>query len=123
MTIDTLRMIFFSPTGTTKKILHNIAKGINLPVTESIDLTQSQPETNHLEGDVLTLISVPVYTGRVPLQAIERIQQLKAENTPTVIVVVYGNRAYEDAVIELRNEVTELGFTPICGGAFISEHS
>ncbi len=123
MTIDTLRTIFFSPTGTTKKIINTIANGINLPVKESIDLTQSQPEINHLEDNVLTLIGVPVYAGRVPLQAIERLQQLKAENTPTVIVIVYGNRAYEDALIELRNELTELGFTPICGGAFISEHS
>lgn len=123
MTIDTLRTIFFSPTGTTRKIINSIAKGINLPVKESIDLTQSLPGTNHLEGNVLTLIGVPVYSGRVPLQAIERLQQLKAENTPAVIVVVYGNRAYEDALIELKNELTKLGFTPISGGAFISEHS
>ena len=35
----------------------------------------------------------------------------------------YGNRAYEDALLELRDVVTRAGFKPIAAGAFIGEHS
>ena len=38
-------------------------------------------------------------------------------------MVVYGNRDFEDALIELRDIAEELGFIPVAGGAFIGEHS
>lgn len=37
--------------------------------------------------------------------------------------VMYGNREYEDALLELNNIVVEAGFQPVAGGAFIDEHS
>ena len=40
-----------------------------------------------------------------------------------IIVVVYGNRDFDDALLELKNLVIESGFTPIAGGAFVGEHS
>ena len=52
-------------------------------------------------NNVLSIIGVPVYGGRVPVEAISRLQRLKANNTPAVIVVVYGNRDYNDAILEL----------------------
>ena len=39
------------------------------------------------------------------------------------MIAVYGNRDYEDALIELRDTAVELGFTPLSAGAFIGEHS
>ncbi len=50
-------------------------------------------------------------------------RRIRGNNTPAVVVVVYGNRDYEDALLELRDVVAELGFRPIAGGAFIGEHS
>ena len=47
----------------------------------------------------------------------------KGDNTPAIIVVLYGNRDYEDALLELRDSVKQLGFVPVAGGAFIGEHS
>ena len=64
-----------------------------------------------------------MYRGRVPIDAVSRLQRLKAHNTPAVVVVVYGNRAYEDALLELRDLASEVGFKPIAGGVFIGEHS
>ncbi len=60
----------------------------------------------------LTIIGVPVYTGRVALEAVRGIQRFKAKNAPAVLVVVYGNREYEDALLELQDIVVEAGFTP-----------
>jgi hypothetical protein len=38
-------------------------------------------------------------------------------------VVVYGNRDYEDALIELHDISITQGFVPVAAGAFIAEHS
>jgi ferredoxin len=57
------------------------------------------------------------------VDAIERFKQLKASNTPAVLVVTYGNREFEDALLELKNLTLGLGFRPVAAGAFIGEHS
>ena len=71
----------------------------------------------------LAIIGSPVYGGRLPIDMISRLQRFKGNDTPAVIVVVYGNRAYEDALLELRDLTLKLGFHPIAAGAFIGEHS
>ena len=124
MHITSVKLIYFSPTGTTKKVLENIAEPLKIDSVEHLDLTL--PEENihrfNILDDVLSIIGVPVYGGRVPVEAIPRIQRLKSNNTPAVIVVVYGNREYDDALLELYNITTELGFKTIAAGAFLGEH-
>ena len=36
---------------------------------------------------------------------------------------MYGNRAYEDALLELKDIVAGAGFTPVAAAAFVGEHS
>ncbi len=125
MPLTTVKLVYFSPTETTKKVLESIANGIQANKIEHLDLTRKSKlkETDNAAEKELAIIGVPVYGGRVPLVAIERLKQLKAEHTPAVLVVVYGNREYEDALVELRDLVSENGFIPIAGAAFIGEHS
>ena len=59
----------------------------------------------------------------IPIDAEHRLRRLRGHETPAVIVVVYGNRAYEDALLELKNLAVTRGFVPIAAGAFIGEHS
>ena len=40
-----------------------------------------------------------------------------------VPVVLFGNRNFDDGLIELRNILTEDGFMPVAGGAFVGEHA
>ena len=74
-------------------------------------------------SDELVIIGAPVYGGRLPVDAINRFKQLKASKTLAILIVVYGNREFEDALLELKNLAIELGFNPVAGGAFIGEHS
>jgi len=125
MDISSARLIFFSPTETTAKILHGIAQGIQPDIVNSIDLTPPAAKSRDFGemSDELVIIGSPVHGGRIPSEAACRLRQIRGNNTPAVIVVVYGNREYEDALLELRDIVTDLGFVPIAGGAFIGEHS
>ena len=124
MNIDSVKLVTFSPTGTSKKVAETIAKAIQAPI-EHVDLTPPIAKTRDFEEfhDELAIITSPVYLGRVPYEVAYRVRRLKANNTPAVLVVTYGNRAYEDALIELSDIVSEVGFKPIAACAFIGEHS
>ena len=114
-------LVYFSPTGTTRKVLKGIIEGLQDGTVHEIDLTPPSAEgyDRALKTEGLTLIGAPVYAGRIPDTAVQRLKRLKADKTPAVIVVVYGNRAYEDALLELSTIVRETGFIPIAAGAFI----
>ena len=125
MEIKQVKLIYFSPTGTTQKVLESIAEGITSEEAAHIDLTLPEGVRQTLPpfSDDLVIIGAPVYGGRLPVDAVNRFKQLKASKTPAILVVVYGNRDFEDALLELKYLAMEIGFNPIAGGAFIGEHS
>lgn len=125
MEIQQVKLVYFSPTGTTQKILESIARGTGIEDIGRIPLTLPQDARKPAARftDELVIIGAPVYGGRLPVDAVTRFQQLKADNTPAILIVLYGNREFEDALLELKNLAVELGFTPLAAGAFIGEHS
>lgn len=125
MHVKSLKLVYFSPTGTTKTVVRGIARGINPSAAESIDITRPSARRRPLlaaENELL-VIGVPVYMGRVPELLREWLNAIQARNTPTVCVVVYGNRVYDDALLELKDIVTQRGCVPIACAAYIGEHS
>jgi len=125
MEVKKVKLIYFSPTGTTQKVLESIAEGIAVEDVEHINLTLPEGAQQIVSplSDELAIIGAPVYGGRVPADAINRFKQIKASKTLAIPIVVYGNREFEDALLELKNLAIELGFIPVAGGAFIGEHS
>lgn len=125
MEIKKLTLIYFSPTGTTKKVLESIAKGFTVEDIEHINLTlpEESQQTRPSLLDELTIIGMPVYGGRLPVDAVSRFKQIKANKTLAILIVLYGNREFEDALLELKNLSIELGFNPFAGATFIGEHS
>ncbi len=125
MKIESAKLVYFSPTGTTKKVVQSIAHGINMDTFELIDITMPIAREKPLRTaeEELLIIAVPVYMGRVPALLIEWLASIQADNTPTVCIVVYGNRVYDDALLELKNILTKCGCRPIGGAAYIGEHS
>jgi len=122
MNIRRLKLVYFSPTGTSKKTAEAVANGVRI-VYDRVDLTPPDAGRHRFEADELAIIAAPVYGGRIPTTAAERLRRLEADGTPAVVVAVYGNRAYEDALLELRDVAVERGFKPVAGAAFIGEHS
>ncbi len=125
MSVSSARLIYFSPTGTTRKVLEGIADGIQLASVEHLDLTPPDAAARkpaELHGK-LAIIGSPVYAGRLPDDMISRLKRVKGNGEPAAIVVVFGNRAYDDALLELRDVARETGFKPFAAGAFIGEHS
>lgn len=125
MKIKKLRSICFSPAGTTKTIVNAIERGLNINFSEQTDITN--PNTRKMKtetaSDELLLIAVPVYMGRVPSVLTDYFNNFIAYNTPVICVVVYGNRAYDDALLELKDLMTKCGCKIVAAAAFIAEHS
>lgn len=124
MNYKQLTSIYFSPTGSTKAVAELIAAQIP-GQKESLDLTEAsktRPDYRFTENEVV-LVGVPVYGGRVPETAIERFQKLQGRQTPAILLVTYGNRAYEDALLELKQVLKERGFRPMSAAAVVTEHS
>ena len=109
----------FSPPGGTSKIAAAIA---GARMGTRIDICRPV-EPQEMPAGAPLLAVVPVYGGRIPAIAAQRLLALQGSGNPAIAVVVYGNRAYEDALLELKNVLTEAGHQVIAAAAFIAEHS
>lgn len=116
--------IVFSPTGGTQKAAELLCEGIG-GSREVIDLTDRawDHESREFSPEDICLFAVPSYGGRVPAIAVERIRHLKGNGAKAVLVVVIGNRAYDDTLLELKDVTEEMGFLPAAAVAANAEHS
>lgn len=119
--------VIFSPTGGTRKVLDSIIKGLNISsddITE-IGLMNKKMEytTIDVDPDSLVIIGMPSYSGRAPKTAMKRLSKLNGNGAKCVLVVSYGNREYEDTLIEMYDGAIQCGFVPIAAAAGIAEHS
>ena len=116
--------IVFSPTGGTQKVLDTITSEWKQPV-KTVDLSDAAFNFSDLglAQDDLAVIAVPSFGGRVPALAAQRLSEIHGNQALCVVVCVYGNRAYEDTLIELSDVAEKSGFKVIAGIAAIAEHS
>ncbi|WP_313340465.1 4Fe-4S binding protein [Sedimentibacter sp.] len=120
-----LNLLYFSATDTTAKVIKSIAKGFNEDAKEyNITLPENRIKSLNFKKNDIVIIEVPVYAGRVPGFLSEYFSaKIHGNNTYAVFIVVYGNRAYDDALLELKDIFEGNSFIGVAGGAFIGEHS
>ena len=122
--MNELKLIYFSPTGTTHKVVMETARSIDLK-SVSFDLTikkDLKPVAKFAPND-FALFAIPVYYGRVPALFLKYLDLFSGNGTPAALVATYGCREYEDALLELKTEVEKRGFKVIGAAAFPAEHS
>lgn len=122
-----ISMMYFSPTGTSKKVVRGISKKLSnkYEVNREIDFTLPEERNQEVkfEEDELVIVGLPVYAGRVPNVLLKYLNTVEGNNAIAVAVVLYGNRNYDDALVELRDILKDRGFRVLGAGAFIGEHS
>ena len=122
--MEALNLIYYSPTGTTQKIIREIGQNLEFKTISENNISENNTALiSDIPNNSLTVIGLPVYGGRLPITAIELLKNMHSNNSPVVIVVVYGNRDYDDSLLELKEIATNCGFNVIAGAAFIGEHS
>lgn len=115
--------IIFSPTGGTRAVSELLASA--WPETTTVDLCDPKAEerTQTFTADDLCIFAVPAFEGRVPKVNLRRIKKLTGNNTPCIMAAVYGNRAIDDTLIELEDELLHLGFQPFAAVSAVAQHS
>ncbi|MCD7948533.1 MAG: EFR1 family ferrodoxin [Oscillospiraceae bacterium] len=117
-------VVYFSPTNSTKKIVDLIAQDIAADITY-FDITNY---TTNIENLVFgkkdfVMIGIPVYSGRVPRLVTDTLSSMHGNETPITLIATFGNRHYDDALLELKTIVQANGFVAIAAAAFATEHS
>jgi NAD-dependent dihydropyrimidine dehydrogenase PreA subunit/flavodoxin len=124
-----INTLYFSATGTTEKVVTGIANSISendkTITINNVNFTLPEPRGNIISftEEDLVIVGVPVIAGRVPNVLLKYLNTITGNGALAISVVVYGNRNYDDALIELKDILELSGFKVIAGGAFIGEHS
>lgn len=129
MKISSVHAVYFSATGTTEKVVTCTAKtaaallGANYQAS-SFNLPAQREAEFHFAPDSLIVFGCPVYAGRLPNLLLPFLtKNIQGNGALCIPIVLYGNRNYDDGLIELRNIMQENGFHTVSAGAFVGEHS
>ena len=113
--------ITFSPTGGTQKVANLLAAEF-AQTSKTVDLLDDIRETAFEEDD-LCLIAMPAFAGRVPSVCEQRMEKLQGNGAKAVLVAVFGNRAIDDTLLDMKELAVARGFVPVAGIEAVAEHS
>ena len=129
MEITVVRALYFSGTGTTEKVVCTLAKALGRYLGASVERFDfTRPEAREAEqrfgpGE-LAVIGTPVYAGRVPNVLLKYLTgKLRGSGALAIPVVLFGNRNFDDGLIELRNILEQDGLRAVAGAPLVGEHS
>lgn len=112
--------LIYSPTGGTEKVMNIL--GQEFGVTETVDLC-AHVESMELNSEDLVLIGLPSFGGRIPAGSGDRIRAIHGNGAKAVLVAVYGNRAIDDTLIEMKDLAEECGYRVVGAISAVAEHS
>ncbi|WP_371801830.1 4Fe-4S binding protein [Candidatus Lokiarchaeum ossiferum] len=123
----TIQIIFFSPTGNTRKICATIANGTQLPLASPPFLNISSINLRdknkiNIAGDIIILGS-PVYVETMPKTVFEVIQKLEGQGKWIIPVAVNGNVSFGRCLEELIGLLRNRGFKILAGAKFVGRNS
>ncbi|MEE3362671.1 MAG: 4Fe-4S binding protein [Anaerovoracaceae bacterium] len=135
MNFTRVTAMYFSATGTTERTVKAIADpaagelgagsacfDFTLPAVREGGFGSHGGDPTFGPED-LVVFGTPVIEGRVPNVLLKYLGTVVGGGAAAVPVVVYGNRNYDDALIELRDILEGCGFRTAAAAAFIGEHS
>jgi ferredoxin len=123
--VSSVQCLYFSPTGSTRKIVEAAAKGMGKLVKKPISITTPQERHSfdgQFDGDLL-IVGVPVYTGKYPSLVHSPLNKLKGTGRWALPIAVCGNVRMGTCLAELCGILKQQGFTIPAAGTFIAQHS
>ena len=126
MDVKKVSIVYFSATDVTKKYVKAMAKAVSDDIAEynfTLPENRVAEKAPKFTKDDFVIVGAPVYSGLIPGFCMDYIKSMKGEDTPCVVVASYGNRHYDDAVVELEDTMTNLGFRVVGGAAVVGRHS
>ena len=121
MRVNKATAVYFSPTGNSKKTAIAMAEAIGKEA-EEIDVTV-KPLDAEFTADDFVVFAAPVYAGRIPNVARERLERFKGNDTPCILIATYGNRKFDDALLEMADMFVAQGFVIKGAAGLVGRHT
>lgn len=128
MQINRVNVVYYSATGNTRKVALNlgkqIAKALGVPM-EEMNYAPPLVRKKHysFSSDDLVLFATPVYAGRVPNKMLPFVESgFTGGDALAVPVIIFGNRNFDNGLIELRNLLEQNGFHTVAAAAVATSH-
>ena len=124
MNMENITAIYYSATGNSKISACTIAEGLSRNYAK-MDITKCDAliERTDFNSDDMVIFSAPVYGGRIYEGAKAKFDKLRGNKTKCVVTVTYGNRNYDDALLEMCDMLEAHGFIPIAAAALVGQHT
>ncbi|MBE6865509.1 MAG: 4Fe-4S dicluster domain-containing protein [Ruminococcaceae bacterium] len=126
MEFNKVNLVYFSATDVSKKYARAMGKALEKEVVEydfTVPENRDPAKAPAFGKDELVILALPIYGGRIPDICLEYVEALKGDETPCVVVGTYGNRHYDDAVVEMEDMMNAQGFVVVAGAAVVGRHS
>ncbi len=126
MEFKKVNLVYFSATDVSKKYAKAMGAALEKEVVEYDFTTPEKRVAANAPAfgkDDMVILALPIYGGRVPDICLEYVQALKGDETPCIVVGTYGNRHYDDAVVEMEDIMNAQGFVVVGGAAVVGRHS
>lgn len=124
MSARAVHLVSFSPCGGTWQVLRALSRDCALPLRiHDVTLPASRSFPLSFPDDGLVIFGFPVYGGRMPRNLEAVFAEIEGHDTPCALVAVYGNRAFEGALLDLHAAARARGFRPVAAVAAIAGHS
>lgn len=116
-------LLYFSPTGGTRRVAEIFDRTLGKENSSGLCDITVECWNSVFGPDDTVIIFFPVYGGRVPAPMYERVEKLNGSNTRAVLVAVFGNRAVDDALLEMSDMLEARGFYTAAAAEIIAPHS
>jgi len=116
--------LLFSATGRSEKVMNIISSRWDEDKTR-IDLSSQDMagDIYNITAEDFCILTVPVYEGRMPKPAVENLKKLQGNGAKALLVAVFGNRAIDDCLLEMKDVMTQQGFVPVAAVESSVQHS
>ena len=122
--------IYFSPTGGVEQAVQAFGQALQEQLGGSVawlqhnfTLPNGREEAPLIAPDDWVIVGVPVYAGRVPNLMLPFLNTLRGNGAKVIPVVTYGNRAYDQALLELSQLMVQQQFQLVGAAALVSRHA
>lgn len=120
--LNQLTLYYFSPTGGTKTVALAFSQALAQQV-DQVDLGARTVQQLSVPENAVIVVAAPVFAGRIPELVIDKLKTLQGKGIQAITLAVYGNRHYDDALLELNDTLQAAGCRVIASGACIAKHS
>lgn len=117
-----INSIFFSPTGSTKEVADLIASEFSC-LNDEVDISRQDFDAYICKEDEIYIIAAPTYSSRIGRIVSEKLARVESKGARAICLVTYGNRGFDDSLLELGDICLDRGFNVIAGLAASTEHN